>query len=165
MSAWSMVLSVAILLASAVPALAQEVRWEQIIGIIQAGNLVGSGSGQVQGGGQPWSTSRGEAEINLQTGEVHFQVRGLVLAGGNGIGTRAAIAQVRGTLVCDTDGSAGGGSSTLVDTPLVDLDAQGNAKFNGNIGPLPAACSEPDIALLIRISAGRWIANGAVRKP
>jgi hypothetical protein len=89
----------------------------------------------------------------------------LVLAGGNGIGTRAATNQVKGTLVCDTDGSAGGGNSTLVDTPLVDLDAQGSAKFNGNVGVLPTACSDPDIAFLIRIAAGRWIANGAVRKP
>jgi hypothetical protein len=30
---------------------------------------------------------------------------------------------------------------------------------------LPAACFEPDVAFLIRIAAGRWIANGAVRTP
>jgi hypothetical protein len=155
----------AVLLTTSIPALAQEVEWKQVIGIIQAGNVVGSGTGQVTGGGQPWSTTRGAAEVNLQTGEIHFQVRGLVLAGGSGIGTRAAITQVKGTLVCDTDGSSGGGNSTLVDTPLVDLDAQGDAKFNGNVGILPAACSQPDIAFLIRIGAGRWIANGAVRKP
>jgi hypothetical protein len=70
---------------------------------------------------------------------------------------------VKGTLVCDTDGSASRGNSVLVDTPLVDLDDQGNARFDGLIGPLPSACTtEPDIAFLIRVGAGRWIANGTV---
>lgn len=145
---------------------AQTVGWQDIIGIIQAGNLVGSGTGQVQGGGQPWSTRGGEARVNLGNGNLHFVVHGLVFAGGNNIGTRGGNAQVRGTLVCDTNGSAGGGNSTLVDTPLVDFSPQGDARFTGNVGPLPAACLiEPDIAFLIRLPAGAWIANGAVRTP
>lgn len=141
------------------------VRWADVIGIVQAGNLVGSGTGQVTGGGQPWSTTRGSATVNLQSGQVHFRVEGLVLAGGSAIGTPDAIVQVKGTLVCDTNGSAGGGNSTLVDTPLVALSPQGDAEFNGNVGPLPAACLEPDIAFLVRIGAGRWIAAGVVRTP
>jgi hypothetical protein len=69
----------------------------------------------------------------------------------------------QGTLVCDTDGSASGGNSVLVDTPLVDLDEDGDAKFHGNVGAFPAVCtSEPDIAFLIRTGSGRWIANGTV---
>lgn len=45
----------------------------------------------------------------------------------------------------------------------VELDERGNARFNGNIGALPSVCiSEPDVAFLIRVGAGRWIANGAV---
>ncbi len=144
----------------------QSVLWDDIIGIIQAGNLVGSGTGQVAGGGQPWSTKQGFAKVNLRKGMVKFLVQGLVLAGGNGIGTAGAIDQVKGTLVCDTDGSAGGGNSVLVDTELVPLSDQGDAEFVGDVGPLPEAClNEPDIAFLIRIEAGRWIANGAVRKP
>jgi len=155
------------LVATAAPSRADDsdvVHWQTVIGIIQAGNLVGSGTGQATGGGQPWSTTGGEAGVNLRNGDVGFRVRGLVLAGGNGVGTRAAIAQVKGTLVCDTDGSAGGGNSTLVDTPLVALSVTGDARFSGNLGPLPAACSQADIAFLIRIAAGRWIANGAVLK-
>lgn len=165
---------------SAIPAQAQDVRWETIIGIIRQGglnpanepvavaNAVGSGTGAVQGGGQPWSTTGGEAQVDLLTGEIEFKVEGLVLAGGNSIGTRGGVAQVKGTLVCDTDGNAGGGNSTLVDTPLVPLSPQGDAEFSGNVGPLPAACiNEPDIAFLIRIAppANRWIAHGAVRTP
>ncbi|SRR6266567_2998654 len=60
-------------------------------------------------------------------------------------------------------GSASGGNSVLVDTPLVDLDDQGDARFNGNVGALPAVCmTEPDIAFLIRVGSGRWIGNAAV---
>ena len=141
------------------------VRWDEIVGLIQPANVVGSGTGQVAGGAQPWSTSRGAAVVDLTSGRIHFRVEGLVLAGGNGVGTRAAITEVKGTLVCDTDGSASGGNSVLVDTPLVALSAQGDAEFDGSVGALPGACYEPDIAFLVRIGAGRWIGNGAVRRP
>lgn len=134
------------------------VRWEDIIGIIQAGNVVAG----VTGGGQPWSTERGSASVNLARGEISFRVDGLVLAGGNTIGTPGAINQVKGTLVCNAEGP---GSPVLVDTPLVPLSAQGDARFNGSVGAVPQACFQPDIAFLIRIAADRWIANGAVRKP
>ncbi|MGH7790930.1 MAG: hypothetical protein ACREOB_01310 [Thermodesulfobacteriota bacterium] len=145
---------------------AQTVRWSQIIGIIEGENLVGSGAGQVTGAPGPWSTSEGFARVNLENGNVVFLVRGLVLAAGNGIGTPGPVTQVTGTLVCDTDGSAGGGNSTLIDTPLVPLSSQGNAHFRGNFGNLPDACvSESDIAFLIRAFGNLWIGNGAVRRP
>ncbi|MGH8314936.1 MAG: hypothetical protein ACRETU_07275 [Steroidobacterales bacterium] len=139
------------------------VRWQSVIGIVQANNVVGSGTGAVTGGGTPWSTLDGHADADLRSGKINFDVHGLVLAGGNTIGTPGTIVQVKGTLVCDTDGSASGGNTVLVDTPLVDLDDQGNARFNGRIGPLPSVCAtEPDIAFLVRVGAGRWIANGTV---
>ena len=142
------------------------VLWEDIIGIMQAGNVVGLGTGHVTGGGQPWSTKQGSARVNLRTGMVEFLVQGLVLAGGNSIGTPDAVTQVKGTLVCDTNGSAGGGNSVLVDTDLVPLSDQGDAHFVGDAGDLPLVClTEPDIAFLIRTSGGAWIANGSVRKP
>jgi hypothetical protein len=54
----------------------------------------------------------------------------------------------------------------LVDAPLVSLSAQGDAEFQGSVGPLPRACLiEADIAFVVRIGAGRWIANSAVRRP
>jgi hypothetical protein len=138
------------------------VRWASVIGILQAGNVVGSGSGAVTGGGQPWSALGGHARVDLRNNQVEFEVRGLVLAGGNAIGTPSTFTEVKGTLVCDTNGSAGGGNSVIVDTPLVPYDEEGNARFHGKVD-LPAVCaSEPDIAFLIRLPAGRWIANGAV---
>ena len=139
------------------------VRWKEIIGVTQTGNIVGSGTGKVTGGLLPWHATGGRAKLNLENGDFHFAVRGLVLAGGNFIGTRADVAEVRGTLVCDTTGAASG-NSTLVDTALVPLSLQGNAVFSGNMGPLPDAClNSPNIAFLIRSPRGLWIANGSVR--
>jgi hypothetical protein len=132
------------------PSLAEtEVEWRQIVGIIAPGNTVGSGTGKATGGGTPWTTSRGNAEVNLTTGDLRFNVEGLVLAGGNSIGTPDGVTTVKGTLVCDTTG-VNSPNSVLVDSSLVPLDAQGDAKFKGNLGILPAA-------------SGGWIASGMVR--
>ena len=135
-----------------------ELEWRQIVGIFAPGNVVGSGTGKVTGGG-PWHATRGSAEVNLTTGDLRFDVEGLVLGAGNFIGTPGPVTQVKGTLVCDTTGT----NSTLVDTPLVTLSATGDARFHGNVGALPAACtSQPNIAFLIR-AGNSWIASGMVR--
>jgi hypothetical protein len=140
--------------AIASPAAADPVRWSTIVGIEQAGNLVGN----ITGGGQPWSTLGGLAMVDLSTGQAQFEVRGLVLAGGNTIGTPDAINQVKGTVVCDP-----GGLNLTFDTALVPLSPRGDAQFVGTIGPIAASCTPSNVAFLIRIPAGRWIANGAVR--
>jgi hypothetical protein len=138
-------------------------RWQSVIGIAQPNNVVGSGTGAATGGGAPWSALDGHVNVVLENGAINFDVRGLVLAGGNSIGTPGTILQVKGTLICDTDGSASGGNSVVVDTPLVELSDQGNARFYGNVGALPSVCAtEPDTAFLIRVGSGRWIANGTV---
>jgi len=156
-------LGAAVIGQTAVAGASNTAHWQSVIGILQAGNVVGTGSGAVTGGAAPWSVRSGHADVNLETGEIEFVVHGLVLAGGNSIGTPGSIVQVKGTLVCDTDGSASGQNSVLVDTPLVDLDDQGDARFDGSVGSLPPACtSEPDVAFVIRVGAGRWIANGTV---
>ena len=151
---------------NAVALLGDDLRWQSIIGIAQASNVVGNDSGAVVGGGAPWPAFDGHAIVDLEGGDLNFDVHGLVLAGGNSIGTRGTIEAFKGTLVCDTDGSAStSGSSVLVNTPLVGLDERGNARFNGNIGALPSVCiSDPDVAFLIRVGSGRWIANGTVKR-
>jgi hypothetical protein len=153
----------ATLLASLVSAGADSptVKWEDVVGILQAANKVGTGTGQITGGGQPWTAQSGKAQVDLGTGRLKFSVRGLVLAGGNGIGTRATIDMVKGTLVCDTDGSAG--NSVLVDTPLVPLSPEGDADFSGDVMLASVCVTQPDIAFVIRTSTGAWIANGSVR--
>jgi hypothetical protein len=126
--------------------------WKTIIGIEQAGNVVDG----ITGGGQPWSTLGGEASVDLRTGEVEFEVHGLVLAGGNSIGTRGAVASVAGTVVC--------GVGVSVATPPVSLSAQGEAAFDGIVA-IPPGCTSSNIALLLTAPNGQWIANASVRRP
>jgi hypothetical protein len=170
---WRSVYFSVILMALSGAASAQTVSWRQLVGIIPAGNVVGSGTGTIAGGFLPWTTTAGFARVNLQNGEIKFTVRGLVFAGGSPsitIGTPGPVTAVKGTLICDNDGSASGGSSVLVETSSVPLSATGDASFNGTLGSLPAVCSsESDIAFVLRVSGfggnaveGPWIANGAV---
>jgi hypothetical protein len=137
-------------------------RWQSVIGIIQGSNVVGSGTGAVTGAPGPWSAQGGHVTVDFVRGKMEFNVRGLVFAAGNSIGNTGAVDQIKGTLVCDTNGSASGGNSILVDTPLVELDDEGDARFNGSVA-IPAVCAtEPDIAFLIRTASGRWIGNGTI---
>jgi hypothetical protein len=136
------------------PAAADSVRWSTVVGIEDANNVVGN----IAGGGQPWTTLGGFAGIDLASGHTEFEVRGLVLAGGNTIGTPGAITQVMGTVICDA-----GAQNLTFNTPLVTLSPRGDAQFAGTIGPIAASCTSSNVAFLIRIPAGRWIANGAVR--
>jgi hypothetical protein len=137
------------------------VRWKTIIGIIQAGNVVGVAgtANAITGGGQPWSTLGGDASVDLATGKMRFSVRGLVLAGGSGIGVPPANTSVKGTLVCNP-----GAAQVAVDGTAVLLSAQGDASFSGKV-VLDTSCLSPSatFAFLIRLSpANRWVANGAV---
>jgi hypothetical protein len=142
-------------LSVATPAKADSVRWQTIVGIIQAGNVVGN----ITGGGQPWTTTGGRARVDLSKSQLDFDVQGLVLAGGATIGTPGAVNQVKGTLVC----GAGTPTQVTLDTALVPLSPQGDAEFSGPIGPIPTTCNATNLVFLVRIAADRWIANGAVR--
>jgi polyisoprenoid-binding protein YceI len=137
-------------------------RWQTVTGIAAPNGVVGSGTGAITGAPGPWSALGGKVRVDPHRGRIEFSVDGLVLAAGNSIGTPGTVTQVKGTVVCDTDGSASGGNSVLVDTPLVELDDQGDARFNGGV-TIPAVCaSELDVAFLLRTVSGRWIANGSV---
>jgi hypothetical protein len=167
---------------SVVQAQAEEIKWERIVGIQQTGDLVGVGTGQVTGAA-PWVTTDGTASVDLTNEKVQFKVRGLVLSVGSvpedklfglGIGTAAGVTEVKGTLVCNVDGTtAGSPNSVVVDTNEVALDAEGDAQFNGHFAnSIPAACSSApkDTAFLIRIVSpapeeNLYIAFGAVRVP
>jgi hypothetical protein len=143
-----------LMLSIASPAMADSTRWRTIVGIVQAGNTVGN----ITGGGQPWTALGGRARVDLARSRLDFDVQGLVLAGGNTIGTPGAVNQVMGTLLCDA-----GGANLTYDTTPVPLSPQGDADFSGPIGPIASTCNSSNVAFLIRIPAGRWIANGAVR--
>ena len=156
----------------------QKLRWATVMGVKQTGDQVGVGTGAVFGGA-PWETLGGSVDIDLSNGKVKFNVQGLILSVGSvpsfgltgvPIGTPGPVTQVKGTLVCDVDGTANGGDSVDIDTIDTALDAQGNAKFNGQfVSELPSLCTtDADDAFVIRIVqpsmfAGVWIAFGAVR--
>jgi hypothetical protein len=144
------------------------VRWETIVGVIQAGNVVGGNSAasppipKITGDGQPWSTLEGRAYVDLSNSVMAFRVKRLVLAGGNSIGTPGTVTTVKGTLICNHSTA----SQTIIDTPSVTLDAQGNASFYGGVTSATAGCSASAVAFLIRVPANNhWIANGAVQVP
>ncbi len=163
-----------------------KVVWERMTGVIVPNRIVGVRPGVpctlgvncVQGPGIPWTVTKGRAEVDLEDGDIKFDVKGLVFSccpGFGPVGTPAAVTEVRGILVCNATGE---GVSTLVDTmPAVALGAQGDARFRGNV-TLPDACTDEadDIAFLIRIAGviedgpdpafaiGLWIAHGSVRK-
>jgi hypothetical protein len=105
----------------------------QIVGIIEPNNVVGSGTGAVPRRFSPLESTncRCSSSQSRKWGDPVPRSRDWVLAAGNGIGTRADITAVKGTLVCDTNGSAGGGNSTLVQTPAVPLSLDGDAHFSG----------------------------------
>jgi hypothetical protein len=129
----------------------RETTWKAIKGIVQANNVVDG----ISGGGQPWSTLSGEASVDLRRGEIEFEVRGLVLAGGDSIGTPGPVTAVAATIVC--------GAGVSVSTPPVPLSAQGDAHFEGDI-VVPSGCTSANVDFLL-LAGTKWIANGSVRRP
>ena len=129
----------------------RETTWKAIKGIVQANNVVNG----ISGGGQPWSTLSGEASVDLRRGEIEFEVRGLVLAGGDTIGTPGPVTAVTATIVC--------GAGVTASTPPIPLSAQGDAHFEGEI-VVPAACTSSNVNFLL-LAGTKWIANGSVRRP
>jgi hypothetical protein len=136
------------------------VRWKTIVGNITVSN--NDAVAGINPGTTPWSTTGGRASVNLSTGQVSFEVEGLVLNGGNATGTPGGVNQVEGSLICD----AGQKDQTIFTTLPVPLDARGNAEFSGTFD-VDATCKNP--LFLIRIGPDlpganqRWIATGAVR--
>ena len=146
------------------------VKWKNIVGVISAIDAnaqqtqtnMDNQVGNIDSGTFPWVTTSGRAKVNLSTGEVSFNVEGLVINGSRFSGTPGPINAVTGTLVC----SAGNNDQTAFDTPAVPLSQQGDASFSGQLQGTPGFCSNP--IFLIRIDTpagakGRWIATGVER--
>jgi hypothetical protein len=108
----------------------------------------------VQPPGEPWVIRALSAEVK-QDGRIHVEGRGLLLAGGNGIGTNGG-QKVFATLICGT---------ALFSTPVanaVPLAADGDFTIDDVLSPVPPLdCANP--VLLIRTAAGTvnpWFAAG-----
>ncbi len=110
----------------------------------------------VQPPGQPWVIKDLRAEVK-DDGRILVQGRGLLLAGGNGVGGNAG-ASVFATLICEAVAPF-----ILRNTdPPVALDANGDFRIDDVLNPAPNGCDSP--VLLIRNAAGAWFAAGIPRR-
>jgi hypothetical protein len=114
--------------------------------------------------GQPWVIADLHADVKVD-GQIKVVGRGLLLAGGNGVGTGgsgaspAAVNQsVFATLICEAAAPFTQRNTTLTG---VQLDDNGNFQIDDMLTPAPPApadCTKP--VLLIRNTAGAWFAAG-----
>jgi hypothetical protein len=143
-------LSLAALLPAAAMASDALVRFDDGIGVqpLKAGPAPNTVLG-VNPGGFPWVISRLRADVGAD-GSISVDGRGLLLAGGNGVGTTGG-QSVRARLFCA--GVAAG------DSDLVPLDASGDFRINGMLNQTPPnPCNAP--VLLIVNAGGAWFAAG-----
>jgi hypothetical protein len=106
--------------------------------------------------GQIWRIADLHAEVN-NDGRIRVRGRGLLLGGGNGIGTNGG-QSVFATLFCGPAASATASSSNLAG---VALESDGDFTIEDVLSPLPAnSCTTP--VLLIRTTGGAqpWFAAG-----
>jgi hypothetical protein len=154
--------------ASALPANADDLKFKGGIGVIPVSSGVGAAATAevvnrnlvrgVQPPGQIWVIEDLKADIDLDNGRVRVDGRGLLLGGGNGIGTNAN-QSVRATLICSTVITPPATTPPLFDSGLVPLAANGDFRIDDVLSPLPPTeCASP--VLLIRNPAGAWFAAG-----
>ncbi len=147
----------------ALPVLADDtlVRFKGGIGVIPVSNVVVNPDGTitvnrnivrgVNPAGQIWVIRKLDAKVETN-GEIKVKGEGLLLGGGNNIGTNAN-QSVRATLLCGNDQH---------DSDLVPLEPNGDFRIDDVLTPAPPdPCENP--VLLIRNPAGSWFAAG-IRK-
>jgi hypothetical protein len=105
--------------------------------------------------GQIWTIAALKANVDTD-GRIQVRGRGLLLAGGNGIGTNAG-QSVLATLFC------GAASVLSTTTTPVPLEANGDFRIDDQLTPVPAnPCDNP--VLLIRNGTGTvWFAAGILK--
>jgi hypothetical protein len=110
----------------------------------------------VSPGGAPWHIRDLSAEVSV-SGHIVITGRGLVLAGGNNIGSSLGLS-VHADLFC------GAGSTTPIDTTSVTLNVNGDFHIDEH---LPSAPPNPCVAPVLLIATadpnGRWLAAGIPR--
>src|SRR5882724_329819 len=105
-------------------------------------------------GGSPWRIGSLRADIEVG-GHIRVVGRGLLLAGGDGIGTNAG-QSVRAILFCGPAATATQHTTTATGVALA---ANGDFRIDDTLTPAPpASCTTP--VLLITNPAPRWFAAG-----
>jgi hypothetical protein len=113
----------------------------------------------VQPPGQIWRIADLRADVKAD-GRITVRGRGLLLAGGNGIGSNANNANVFATLICEA-----AAPFTLRNTALagVPLEPNGDFRIDDTLDPAPVDCASP--VLLIRNAANQaWFAAGIQKR-
>lgn len=111
----------------------------------------------VQPPGQIWVIADLRADVTMD-GRIKVRGRGLLLGGGNGIGTNAN-QSVFATLICEAAAPFTLRNTTLTGVPL---DANGDFRIDDVLTPPPADCASP--VLLIRNLGGAWFAAGILKR-
>jgi hypothetical protein len=134
------------------------VRFDGGIGVIPVNS---TGANTVRGitpGGQPWVISRLTADVRSD-GSISVDGRGLLLAGGNGIGTNGGLS-VRALLFC------GPGSTTPIASQVVPLEPNGDFRIDGALSATPPdPCVSPVLLIAGQVTVAgtvvdRWFAAG-----
>lgn len=147
--------SIALLFPFAASAQAPLVRFDSGIGVVPvragpAANIVRG----VNPGGQPWVISRLLVDIKTD-GRISVDGRGLLLGGGDAIGTNGN-QSVRARLFC------GPAPGVMHDSVLVPLEPNGDFRIDGTLAPVPPTpCTSP--VLLIVSTGGAWFAAGILK--
>ena len=111
----------------------------------------------VQPPGQPWVIQDLHAEVS-RSGAISVDGRGLLFAGGNGVGTTGGLS-VFATLICEATPPFVERSTNLAG---VKVEPDGDFRIDDVLTPPPTDCASP--VLLIRNTAnGGWFAAGIVK--
>lgn len=108
----------------------------------------------VQPPGQPWVISDLRADVKVD-GSVRVDGRGLLLAGGNGVGSNAG-ASVFATLMCANDGNVQH-DSNLAGVPL---EPNGDFRINDLLAPPPPSPCDSPVLLIRNVANKGWFAAG-----
>lgn len=140
------------------------VQFQGGIGVILVSNVVGTDAtgdatrNTVRGvapGGQPWVIADLRADVKVD-GRIGVDGRGLLLAGGNGIGTNGG-QSVQARLFCGT---------VAHDSGFVPLEPNGDFRIDDDLMPTPPDPCETPILLIVANVMGtdRWFAAGIPRQ-
>lgn len=102
--------------------------------------------------GGPWTIAGLRADVDVD-GRIEVRGRGLLLAGGNGVGTNGN-QRVFATLICEA-------AAPFVErstSSTVPLAPNGDFRIDETLSPVPDECPSP--VLLIRNAGGAWFAAG-----
>jgi|SRR5215469_14773073 len=127
-----------------------------VIPVVTAGANVVRG---VSPGGQPWVIKKFDARVEAD-GSISADGTGLVLAGGNSIGTPDGVTLVAATLFCQTSPGPPPTFSAH-SSGAHPLAADGSFKFKDTLSPVPPfPCTNPALLIRANSSSGGWLAAG-----